>query len=344
MNDEPQAVDAAEDGGVAAPGADRETVSVLEQLRGMTTVVADTGDIDSIAAWRPVDATTNPSLILAAARKDAFRHLIEAAVAQMPAGATAEARLAAVSEQVSVNFGAAILALIPGRVSTEIDARLSFDAAASIAMARRLVDRYRQAGIERERILIKLAATWEGIEAARVLEREGIHCNMTLLFSLPQAVACAEAGATLISPFVGRILDWYRANGDRDEYAANEDPGVLSVTRIYHYYKKFGFDTQIMGASFRNTGEVTELAGCDLLTIAPSLLADLEALHAPLARRLSPASASRSDVAPLGDLGEARFRWLLNEDAMATDKLADGIRRFAADQRELERMLATWSA
>jgi transaldolase len=317
--------------------------SALAQLREITTVVADTGDIDSIAACRPVDATTNPSLILAAAQQAQYRELIDHAIASAPAGASADERLEQISEQVSVNFGAAILALIPGRVSTEVDARLSFDATASIDKAKRLIARYESAGIGRERILIKLASTWEGIEAARALEAEGIHCNMTLLFSLAQAVACAQAGATLISPFVGRILDWYRQHGDRDDYPPAQDPGVLSVSRIYQYYKKFGFDTEVMGASFRNAGEITELAGCDLLTIAPSLLGELDAMQGPLVRKLSPVAAQASDVESLGDLDESAFRWLLNEDAMATEKLAEGIRRFAVDQRKLEALLMEWA-
>jgi transaldolase len=313
--------------------------SLLHQLRSMTTVVADTGDIDSIEAFRPVDTTTNPSLILAAAQKPEYRSLIDRAVADAPRGVAAEERLEHVSEQVSVNFGSAILALIPGRVSTEVDARLSFDTDASVDKARRLIRRYEQAGVDRERILIKLASTWESIRAARILEAEGIHCNMTLLFSLAQAIACAQAGATLISPFVGRILDWHKRNGEQQEFAPAEDPGVVSVTRIYEYYKKFGFTTEVMGASFRNMDEITELAGIDLLTIAPSLLQRLEASHGPLPRKLSPESAHASRMESLGELAEADFRWLINEDAMATEKLAEGIRRFAVDQRELERML-----
>lgn len=322
----------------------RASRSLLAQLREMTTVVADTGDLDSVRRLQPVDATTNPSLILAAARQAEYRHLIDDAVAATPSSLTGAARLDAIADRVSVNFGRAILALIPGRVSTEIDARLSFDTAASVAKARRLVERYAQAGIERERVLIKLAGTWEGIQAARLLEAQGIHCNMTLLFNLTQAVACAQAGATLVSPFVGRILDWYRSHGGLQEYAPEEDPGVRSVTAIYAYYKRYGYATQIMGASFRNPGQITALAGCDLLTISPDLLQALDDTVAPLPRRLSPERARAAATAELGEIDAAAMRWALNEDAMATEKLAEGIRRFAADQRQLEALLASWDA
>ncbi len=314
--------------------------SALAQLREMTTVVADTGDIDSIAQYRPVDATTNPSLIYAAAQQDAYRHLVMAAIEQAPSGANASARMDAISDQLSVNFGREILNIVPGRVSTEVDARLSFDTSASVAKAENLIDLYERNGINRERILIKLASTWEGIEAARRLERKGIHCNMTLMFSLAQAVACAEAGATLISPFVGRILDWYKANAAEQDYSGPNDPGVISVSGIYNYYKKFGYDTVVMGASFRNMGEITELAGCDLLTIAPSLLEQLENSQMDLPRMLSVVNARGSDIERINNLTEPRFRWMMNEDQMASEKLSDGIRRFAADQRKLEALIA----
>ncbi|MEO0972116.1 MAG: transaldolase [Pseudomonadota bacterium] len=317
--------------------------NLLTQLRAMTTVVADTGDIDSIRQFRPVDATTNPSLVLAAAQQPAYRPLIDEAIASAPSNLSGHARIDHIAEQVSVNFGRAILDLIPGRVSTEVDARLSFDAGASVAKARRLIQRYESAGVERERILIKLASTWEGVDAARALEQEGIHCNMTLLFSLSQAVACAQAGATLISPFVGRILDWHKRNGERQEFAPDEDPGVQSVTAIYNYYKHHGFKTEVMGASFRNLGEITELAGCDLLTIAPNLLDQLQQQAGELPRKLAPSRARDVAIDSLGEVSEGSFRWLLNEDAMATEKLAEGVRRFAVDQRKLESLLTEWA-
>ncbi|MES1993060.1 MAG: transaldolase [Pseudomonadota bacterium] len=311
----------------------------LQQLRAYTTVVADTGDIEAIGRYRPTDATTNPSLILAAAGQDAYRHLVADAMHFGTAqSGTAAERLDAAMDKLAVNFGVEILRLVPGRVSTEVDARLSFDVPASLAKAHRLIALYEQAGIGRERVLIKLASTWEGIETARVLEREGIRCNMTLLFCLAQAVACAEAGAQLISPFVGRITDWHRQHDRVDGYPPEADPGVGSVAHIFTYFKKYGHDTEIMGASFRHVGQVTALAGCDLLTIAPGLLAELEASEAPLPRRLDPAAAKVADM-PRLELPESRFRWLLNEDAMATEKLAEGIRRFAVDAVKLERQL-----
>ncbi|MEM9387690.1 MAG: transaldolase [Pseudomonadota bacterium] len=317
--------------------------ALLPQLRAMTTVVADTGDIDSIHQCRPVDATTNPSLILAATQQPEYQPLIEKAIATAPTTLTGRARIDAIAEQVAVNFGHAILELIPGRVSTEVDARLSFDAGASVAKARRLIKRYEEMGIDRERILIKLASTWEGIEAARALEQEGIHCNMTLLFCLAQAVACAQAGATLISPFVGRILDWYKQNTGQQAYAPEDDPGVRSVTAIYNYYKHHALTTQVMGASFRNADQIIELAGCDLLTIAPALLDELQQREGDLARRLAKDRARDMQIDSLGEVSEGAFRWRLNEDAMATEKLADGIRRFAIDQRKLEALLEQWS-
>jgi len=312
----------------------------LQQLRRYTTVVADTGDIEAIARYRPTDATTNPSLILAAASQDAYRHLVEDAIGFGNAQrGTSGARLDAAMDKLAVNFGVEILRIVPGRVSTEVDARLSFDGPASLAKARRLIALYEAADIERERVLIKLASTWEGIATARALEQEGIRCNMTLLFCLAQAVACAEAGVRLISPFVGRITDWYRQRDGVAAYAPENDPGVGSVTTIFNYFKKFGHDTEIMGASFRSTPQVTALAGCDLLTIAPTLLAELESCTDPLPRRLDPADAAAADLERL-DVSESRFRWLLNEDAMATEKLAEGIRRFAVDAVKLEQLIA----
>ncbi len=306
----------------------------LEQLRSMTTVVADTGDIDSIAAFRPTDTTTNPSLLLQAAQKPAYSRLLDEALV-WGGRFGGERRDDAIMDRLAVNFGAEILKLVPGRVSTEVDARLSFDTQATIARAEGLMALYEQAGVPRERVLIKIASTWEGIRAAQVLERQGIHCNLTLLFSFTQAVACADAGVTLISPFVGRILDWYRKHEGREAYPPHEDPGVLSVRRIYAYYKRHGYGTEIMGASFRNLEQIRALAGCDLLTIAPSLMAGLEAEGGRLERALDP-QASAADGAERIALDERRFRWDLNEDAMATEKLAEGIRVFAADTHKLQ--------
>ncbi len=309
-------------------------MSLLEQLKGMTQVVADTGDFESMRQYRPTDATTNPSLIYAAASDPRYAHLVDEAVSWASAQtADPKLRLSLCMDRLSVNFGLEILKIVPNRVSTEVDARLSFDTAATIAKARDLIGLYAGAGIPRERILIKVAATWEGIEAARVLEKEGIHTNLTLLFSLAQAVACAEAGVTLISPFVGRILDWYKKDRKVDSIPAPEDPGVLSVATIYNYYKHHGHKTEVMGASFRNIGEIIELAGCDLLTIAPSLLKELEATDGTLTRKLDPARI-RPVERILAD--EKSFRWMLNEDAMATEKLSEGIRKFAADLVQLE--------
>ncbi|HZH42479.1 MAG TPA: transaldolase [Lysobacter sp.] len=310
--------------------------TLLDRLRDLSAVVADTGDIEAIARFRPLDATTNPSLLLKAAAMPAYAALIEQAIAQAH-GDDAEARVRDACDRLAVAIGAEILKLIPGRVSTEVDARLSFDTQATIAKARRLVALYEDAGIPRERLLIKIASTWEGIRAAERLEREGIQCNLTLLFSFAQAVACAEAGVYLISPFVGRILDWHLANGGEKPATPDDDPGVQSVRRIWHWYKRHGFPTVVMGASFRNTGQVLALAGCDRLTIAPDLLEQLAQQDGELPRALVHDGARAEAPAPLD---EARFRWQLNEDAMATDKLADGIRRFAADQAKLEAMLA----
>jgi transaldolase len=309
----------------------------LEGLKSHSVIVADTGDIDSIGRFRPQDATTNPSLILKAAQDARYRPLIEEALAAAP-GAPADARLDEVLDRLFVGFGRRILGLVPGRVSTEVDARLSFDTAATEAKARRLIDLYEAGGVRRERVLIKIASTWEGIRAAERLERDGIHCNLTLLFSFAQAVACADAGVTLISPFVGRIYDWYKRSRGVDDITREDDPGVASVTRIYQYYKKFGYDTQVMGASFRKTTQILDLAGCELLTLSPDLLAKLEAAEGPVPRRLSVVAAESSDVERI-DLDEERFRWMHNEDAMATEKLAEGIRLFDADARKLRQML-----
>ncbi len=303
----------------------------LEQLRQITTVVADSGDLDAIRALRPTEATTNPSLMLQASQQPQYRALLLQACRAHPDDVEAAA------EQVTVNFGAEILALIPGRVSTEIDARLSFDRAASVAKARSIMARYRAKGIDASRVLIKLAATWQGIQAAAELEREGIHCNLTLLFSMVQARACADAGVTLISPFVGRILDWYRQQQPDADFSDERDPGVISVRRIYQYYKAHGIATVVMGASFRSVSQIRQLAGCDLLTIAPDLLAQLQASTAPLTRMLQPDTAS---AAPRPQpVSESEFLWQLNDDAMASSKLAEGIRKFAADQLKLEQLL-----
>jgi len=309
--------------------------SKLDQLKTMTTVVADTGDIDAIAQWRPEDATTNPSLLLKAAASDAYRPMLDKAVAiAAKHGGSSADQLSVATDMLAVLAGKEILELIPGVVSTEVDARLSFDTAATLQKARGLIELYDQQGVDTSRVLIKIASTWEGIRAAEQLEKEGIRCNLTLLFSFVQAVACAQAGAHLISPFVGRILDWHLANSGRDSYPAAEDPGVQSVARIYNYYKAHGFNTVVMGASFRNTGEIEMLAGCDRLTISPALLQELKEDQGELSRKLSPASATVTEK--MGWVDEKLFRWESNEDAMATEKLADGIRRFAADQIELE--------
>lgn len=307
----------------------------LDQLKTMTTVVADTGDLDAIAQWRPQDATTNPSLLLKAAASAGYRSMLDKAItsASKQGGSDAE-QLAMATDTLAVLAGQEILNLIPGVVSTEVDARLSFDTRATVARARRLVDLYRQQGVDTSRVLIKIASTWEGIRAAEILEREGIHCNLTLLFSFVQAAACAQAGVFLVSPFVGRILDWHLAHSGREHFPAEEDPGVLSVARIYNYYKANGFDTVVMGASFRNMGEIEMLAGCDRLTISPTLLQELKNDTGHLEQKLSSADAISSDMP--GTLDEKQFRWESNEDAMATEKLADGIRRFTADQIELE--------
>ncbi|MDC0589760.1 transaldolase [Porticoccaceae bacterium] len=313
------------------------TKSKLTQLKEMTTVVADTGDFDAIAQYSPEDATTNPSLLLKAAQMPAYRGLVDSIVSTTMNGRqSSNEQLADCMDRLAVGFGEKILEQIPGRVSTEVDARLSFDANASIAKARHLINLYEQAGIGRERVLIKMASTWEGIRAAEQLEKEGINCNLTLLFNFTQAVAAADAGAFLISPFVGRILDWYKNSTGLTEYEPADDPGVQSVTRIYNYYKQTGYNTVVMGASFRNTEEITELAGCDRLTISPQLLQALDDDYGTLERRLDPADTGSMIHYSLG--GESGFRFELNQDAMATEKMAEGIRGFVADQMKLE----TW--
>jgi transaldolase len=322
-------------------------MSLLDSLKRVTTVVADTGDIDAMRQFRPQDATTNPSLLLKAAQQPQYRPLVEAALAdadrslhrQGIGGHAVDAqRTEAFMDRLAVNFGREILKIVPGRVSTEVDARLSFDTAGTVAKARELIGLYETAGIDRERILIKVGSTWEGIRAAAELERERIHCNLTLLFSFAQAVACAEAGVTLISPFVGRIYDYYRKERGA-EIPADDDPGVQSVTRIYNYYKKFGYRTQVMGASFRKVEQIIGLAGCDLLTISPDLLDALQQMDGELTPRLTPESA-RAAAEDKISLDEKAFHWLHNQDPMAVEKLSDGIRRFDADARKLEQWAA----
>ncbi|ABR89073.1 Transaldolase [compost metagenome] len=304
----------------------------LEQLKQYTTIVADTGDFQSIKAFAPQDATTNPSLILKAVQKDEYKPIMEKVARDHAGKSTNE-----IVDHLLVAFGQEILKVIPGRVSTETDARLSFDTEGSIEKGRTLIRLYEAAGISRDRVLIKIASTWEGIRAAQVLEKEGIHCNLTLLFSLPQAIACADARVQLISPFVGRIYDWYKKSTGTD-YTGADDPGVQSVKRIYTYYRKFGYDTEVMGASFRNTSQIIELAGCDLLTISPELLQKLAESDAPLARKLVPAEAKNADIVKL-TLDEKTFRSLLNDDAMATEKLAEGIRAFCVDAVKLDKLI-----
>ena len=315
-------------------------MNLLEQLRKQTRVVADTGDFTSIEVYKPEDATTNPSLIYEATQDPRYAPLMREAITYAKNGGSDDraVQLEKAMDKVAVNFGLEILKIVPNRVSTEVDARLSFDKEASIAKARDLIALYEEAGISRERVLIKLAATWEGIKAAEVLENEGIHCNLTLIFSLVQAVACAEAGVRLVSPFVGRIYDWYLKDKGVETIAPAKDPGVLSVGKIYNYYKKFDYPTQIMGASFRNIGQITELAGCDLLTISPTLLKELEETSDTLDRKLTPEAAKESKLQKIS-VDEKTFRWMLNEDAMATEKLAEGIRNFTKDLVKLERQM-----
>jgi transaldolase len=309
---------------------------LLESLKPYTTVVADTGDIEAIAQYRPHDATTNPSLLFQAAQMPAYRHLVQdASEVASELGGTEQRMAEECIDQLFVLFGAEILKVIPGRVSTEVPASLSFDTAGTVAKARKLISLYEKKGFSRDRILIKMASTWEGIRAAEVLELEGIHCNLTLLFSFAQAVACAQAGVTLISPFVGRIYDWYRKEHGGAEIAPDQDPGVASVTRIYNYYKKFGYKTQVMGASFRNVNQIVRLAGCDLLTISPELLKELENTEGTVKRELDPVAACDIKEQQLR-LDEKTFRWMHNEDAMATEKLAEGIRKFNADAHRLQ--------
>ena len=309
----------------------------LDSLRELTVVVADTGDIDAIRQYKPEDATTNPSLILSAAALPQYAALIDEAIAYGKQQSQDKAQqLVDAEDKLAVNIGLEILKLVPGRVSTEVDARLSYDTEATVAKARKLIALYEAAGINKNRILIKIASTWQGIRAAEILEKEGINCNLTLLFSEAQARACAEAGVYLISPFVGRILDWYKANTDKKEYAPEEDPGVISVTKIYNYYKQYGYKTVVMGASFRNVGEIIELAGCDRLTIAPPLLKTLHETPNAVVRKLGFQGEVKAKPQPLT---EAEFYWQHNSDAMAVEKLAEGIRKFAVDQGKLEEML-----
>ena len=311
-------------------------MTLLESLKQYTTVVADTGDIEAIQRHRPQDATTNPSLLYKAAEMPAYRHLVdEAAEKASDLGGSQEQMAEEFIDQLFVLFGSEILKVVPGRVSTEVAASLSFDTPGTVAKARKLISLYQKKGIMRERILIKIASTWEGIQAANELEQEGIHCNLTLLFSFAQAAACAEAGVTLISPFVGRIYDWYKKEGGGKEIAPDQDPGVASVTRIYNYYKKYGYKTQVMGASFRNVNQIIRLCGSDLLTISPDLLDELEKTEGAMERKLDPAAANTSKD-PQFRLSEKAFRWMHNEDAMATEKLAEGIRKFNADAKKLE--------
>ena len=311
----------------------------LEQLKKLTTVVADTGDFQSMEKYKPVDATTNPSLIFQAAQNPKYKHLIDDAVDYAKAsGFAGDRRMRSCIEKLFVNFGLEILKIVPGRVSTEVDARLSFRIYDTISYAKSLIRLYEKEGVSRERILIKVAATWEGIKAAEILEKDGIHTNLTLLLSKTQAIACAEAGVQLISPFVGRILDWHKQTKGVDHIPAPEDPGVLSVTEIYNYYKKFGYQTEIMGASFRNKEEIIELAGCDLLTISPSLLEELENSDIEILPKLTPENAQKSKLTKI-NLDEMNFRWMMNEDPMATVKLSEGIRNFSKDLRKLELLI-----
>lgn len=306
-------------------------LSKLDQLKKITDVVADTGDIDAIARYQPLDATTNPSLLYKAAQLPRYEPLLQQAIA------AAEGNIQQACDHLAVAIGTEIVKIVPGRVSTEVDARLSFDTQATIEKARHLIQLYQRAGVDRSRILIKIASTWEGIRAAEILEKEGINCNLTLLFNFAQAVACAEAGATLISPFVGRILDWYKANSEVKEYTAASDPGVISVSRIYNYYKQHGYKTIVMGASFRNTGEIEGLAGCDRLTISPQLLEELSQDQSELQQKLSVTDTGT----PMEKVSfnQADFRYAMNDDAMATEKLAEGIRNFVKDQVNLEQLL-----
>jgi transaldolase len=315
-------------------------LSQLEQLKKFTVVVADTGDFESMRDFKPQDATTNPSLIYAATQKEKYFHLLDEVMADRKnSGLSGAAQIDDIIEHLLVKFGSEMLKIVPGRVSTETDARFSFDTEGSIAKARQLIKLYEEKKVPRERVLIKIASTWEGINAAEQLQKEGIKCNLTLLFSLPQAVRCAEAKVQLISPFVGRIYDWYKA-ANKKEYTGAEDPGVQSVQEIYTYYKKFGYKTEVMGASFRNVGQIQELAGCDALTISPELMDELSKSYEPLERKLDPEKAMKADVERL-ELDEKKFRYLFNDNAMATEKTAEGIRKFAADIVKLEKFVAS---
>ena len=315
------------------------SLSQLEQLKSLTKVVADTGDFESMRQYLPQDATTNPSLILSAASKPEYTWLVDKAISDRKnAGLTGVKRIEDVIDNVLVNFGLDILKIVPGRVSTETDARLSFDTTGTIAKARQLIRLYEAQGVDRNRVLVKIASTWEGIHAAELLEREGIHCNLTLLFGFGQAVACAEAGATLISPFVGRIYDWYKAARKVDQIPVADDPGVHSVSQIFNYFKKFGYQTEVMGASFRTKEQVIALCGSDLLTIAPNLLAELSAISTDVPQQLNATDAASMSINRI-DMNEPLFRWMLNEDAMATEKLAEGIRGFASDLNKLRDLL-----
>ena len=316
-------------------------MSELDSLQKLTTIVADTGEIEEIKKFTPTDATTNPSLIFKASSLSEYQFLIQDAIEYgKKEGQGKQQQLSLAMDKVFVNFGVEILKIVPGRVSTEVDARLSFDVEGSLKKARSLIALYKAAGIEKERVLIKLASTWEGMKAAEVLEKEGIHCNMTLMFSLGQAIGCADAGATLISPFVGRIYDWFKKAEGKEGYASAEDPGGLSVTDIYNYYKKMGIKTQVMGASFRNKGEIIELAGCDLLTIAPPLLEELGAADGEVVRKLDPEKAKAMDIEPI-KVDEKTYRWMLCDNAMAVEKLMEGIRNFAKDVVKLETHLSS---
>ncbi|XP_061617408.1 transaldolase [Phyllopteryx taeniolatus] len=323
-----------------SPDKRRKMESALNQLKKYTVVVADTGDFNAIDEYKPQDSTTNPSLILAAAKMPAYQNLLDQAIKYgIAKGGTDEKQISNTMDKLYVSFGLEILKKVPGRVSTEVDARLSFDKEEMVAKALRLIKLYEEAGISKERVLIKLSSTWEGIQAGKELEdKHGVHCNMTLLFSFAQAVACAEANVTLISPFVGRIFDWYKENTDRKTYEPHEDPGVQSVTKIYNYYKKFGYSTVVMGASFRNTGQVKALCGCDLLTISPGLLAELSQDHSTVTQTLNVETAKSCNLQKV-HMDEKEFRWQHNEDRMAVEKLSDGIRKFAADAIKLETMI-----
>lgn len=319
------------------------TANHLDQLKQFTTVVADTGDFASMEKYQPQDATTNPSLILQAAAKPEYKHLVQKAIDEhRDSELNGQALVDSIIDRILILFGIEILKIVPGRVSTEVDARLSFDTENTVSKARQLISAYENEGIDRNRVLIKIAATWEGIRAAEILEKEGIHCNLTLLFAFAQAVACAEAGVQLISPFVGRIYDWYK-NDTGINYQGADDPGVLSVQKIYTYYKKFGYRTEVMGASFRNTGQITELAGCDLLTISPGLLQELQQSEGKLNPKLSPEMAAESELEKIS-LDEKAFRFAFNEDAMATEKTAEGIRNFSADIVKLEKLIESMLA